>query len=144
MTDRGEPGKTGQTGQTGKTGSTGAQGVQGVPGVSLTVEQLESYIRRLEGRYQRVAIRLTVALVVVSVALLATLAWSAAGLRDRVDDARAERRVSILELCQEVNTTNRGIVQFLREVSTPERVELGRETFPITDCDAAVEGLPTR
>lgn len=146
MTDRGETGETGRkgdtgrAGDTGRTGDTGDRGAQGIPGVSLTIEQLEHYVRRLEARYRKLARLLTVALVVTAGAGLGTLAWTADGLRDRVESQQADRRAAVMEICQAQNKRSVGLLAFLEEVA-PDNLPLGRETFPITDCNAAVRRL---
>lgn len=138
----GTPGRQGTQGTTGAAGAVGAVGAQGLPGISLTVEQLEHYVRRLEGRYSRIAKWLTAALATVSVVLLATLAYTAAELGAQVEDGSRDRRAAIVGICEAVNETNRGIIEFLEEVSTPERVKLGVATFPIRPCPADARTRP--
>lgn len=144
MNDRGEKGDQGDQGKQGIQGGQGKQGIQGgqgLPGVNLTVAQLESYVRRLEGRYRKIARLLTAALAMVSVVLLATLVFTAAELDARVEASRENRRAQVIGICEAVNETNGGIIEFLEEVSTPERVALGKDTFPIRNCPAEVRGL---
>jgi hypothetical protein len=108
----------------------------------LTVEQLEHYVRRLERRYQLIARRLTAALVVTATAGLGTLAWTADGLRDRVEGQRENRRAAVIELCEAINEQNVKIVGF-REIVDPETAKLARETFSALNCVSS-RGLPTR
>ncbi len=163
MTDRGETGEPGRKGDTGRVGdagrtgdqgetgrgprgypgaqgTTGTQGVRGAPGISLTVEQLEHYVRRLEGRYRVISRWLTAALVVTATAGLGTLAWTADGLRDRVEEQQAQRREAISGLCEAQNAQNARIVRF-RKATDPESAKLARETFIQTDCRAEARRL---
>jgi hypothetical protein len=114
----------------------------------LTIEQLDAYVRRLERRYRRISRFLTIALVVTATAGLGSLAWTAANLRDRVEDQDAQRRQSfadqdalrreaVLGICKAINEQNVKIVRF-RETVSPETAKLARETFSAINCPAEV------
>lgn len=164
MTDQGAPGdpgrkgdtgRVGDTGRTGDTGDTGRgnrgypgeQGVVGVagppgpkgePGVTstLTITQLDAYVKRLESRYRRVSRLLIAGIITIAFAFAIAGIATVDQFRERIQENQAQRRAAVLGVCTAINTTNRGIIRFLRTVSTPERVELGRKTFPISDCGA--------
>jgi hypothetical protein len=140
---RGYPGAQGAQGAPGAAGTQGTAGAtagQGLPGISLSIEQLEAYVRRLEGRYRRIALWLTIALVATATAGLGSLAWTAEGLDDRVAEQEAQRREAIIGVCEALNAQNARLVRF-REALDPGSVKLARETFIQADCRAEARRL---
>jgi hypothetical protein len=137
-TGRGIRGHKGEQGEQGEQGKAGDKGAQGDPSVTstLTIIQLDAYVKRLEGRYRKVSRLLIAGIITIAFAFAIAGIATIDQFRERIQENQAQRRAAVLGVCESINTTNWGIIQFLRTVSTPERVELGIKTFPISDCGA--------
>jgi hypothetical protein len=101
---------------------------------------LDEYVRRLESRYRKIS-RLLMAGLITMAFVFAIAGLLAIGeFRDRVRDQQTDRRDAITELCVARNERGEELIAFLGEVA-PENLELGRESFPATNCADTVRRL---